>query len=116
MPARKVVAKAEAPKPKAKAAPKAVPKVESKKGGRPSPLPGVFESREKEPIAFDIMNVRPTRNFATGLLVWTVPPEKVELFRAHFHVTSNRVIYKGRKEPEPQQPEEVEAEDEDAQT
>ena len=86
--------------PKSKASPAKSTPAPKKTGGRPSKLDGLFESREREPNAFVVAGISPIRNFSTGLLQWIVPADFVENFKLHFHVQRNRIIYKGRIEPD----------------
>lgn len=52
----------------------------------------VFVSREPETVRFDIAGVRGLWDSGRSRLVWRVPPDRLEAFRKHYHVTSNRVV------------------------
>jgi hypothetical protein len=56
--------------------------------------PVVFESREPEPIGFDVARISPIRNFGNGRLEWEVPAEDLERFSAHYHVVTGRLVRK----------------------
>jgi hypothetical protein len=60
----------------------------------PPAAPVIFESREREPVAFDVMGIRPTRNFSNGRLEWEVPADQVELFQQNHFVGLCRVVRK----------------------
>lgn len=89
-----------AAKPKAKAAAPAITEV-AKTAAQDAAAqdaevaaPVIFESREKEPSAFDVAGIRPTRNFSTGRLEWEVPAEDVERFERNHFVGLSRVVRK----------------------
>jgi len=56
--------------------------------------PTWFESREREPYAFEVMGLRPIRNFSTGKLEWEVPADLLELFDQNHFVQNCRVVRK----------------------
>lgn len=67
-----------------------------KKQPKPPAPPAIvwFESREKEPYAFDVCGIRPIRNFSNGRLEWEVPETEVERFEQNHFVRSSRVVPK----------------------
>jgi hypothetical protein len=67
---------------------------ETKPKATKSTGPVVFESREPEPIGFDVARISPIRNFGNGRLEWEVPQEDVERFSSHYHVVTGRVVLK----------------------
>lgn len=59
-----------------------------------APQTVIFESREKEPSAFDVAGIRPTRNFSTGRLEWEVEVSDLERFEQNHFVQLSRVVRK----------------------
>lgn len=56
--------------------------------------PVIFESREREPLMFDVAGIRPTRNYSTGRLEWEVAADDVERFEQNHFVQLCRVVRK----------------------
>lgn len=56
--------------------------------------PVIYESREREPSAFDVACIRPTRNFSTGRLEWEVEADDVGRFEMNHFVQMSRVVRK----------------------
>ena len=51
-----------------------------------------FESRDKEPSAFEVAGISPTRDFSSGRLIWSVDKDDVDRFVGHHHVQTGRVV------------------------
>ena len=59
-----------------------------------APKTVIYESREREPSAFDVACIRPTRNFSTGRLEWEVEADDVGRFEMNHFVQMSRVVRK----------------------
>lgn len=67
------------------------PRASKKVDPTPAPASVTYESRQKEPYAFEVAGIKPTRDFTDGRLIWTVPADDLERFEKHHHVVNNRI-------------------------
>lgn len=61
----------------------------------PAPTVLWFESANNEPVSFDVMGIRPIRNFSNGRLEWEVRAADADRFKANHFVIMGRVRPKG---------------------
>jgi hypothetical protein len=54
----------------------------------------VFESREVEPVEFDVAGISPMRDFSNGRLIWTVEADDADRFSRHHHCQVGRIVRK----------------------